>query len=116
LTPAFFASNRHIALVLTDFSGLKISMIHVGEAYGRNPTLVVSIQGSHIRKGCLSSKTATNFASHSVASYWDTDFIEISNRLTVNIVTPESVKGLKRISRKTVNRCIRKYLLVSVPE
>ena len=91
-------------------------MIHVAGAFGRNLTLIVSIQGSHIRKGCLSSKTASSFASHSVASYWDTDFIEISNRLTVNIVTPESVKGLKRISRKTVNRCIRKYLLVSVPE
>ncbi len=116
MTPAFFASNRRIALVLKDFSGPKISMIHVAGACERNPTLVVSIQGSHIRKGCLSSTTATSFASDSVASYWDTDFIEISNRLTVNIVTPESVEGSKRISRKTVNRCIRKYLLASVRE
>ena len=82
----------------------------------RSLTLIVNILGSHIRRGCLSSKITTSFASHSVANYWDTNFIEISNRSTVNIVTPESVEGLKRISRKTVNHCIKKYLLISAPE
>ena len=67
-------------------------MIHVEGAFGRNPTLVVSIQGSHIRKGCLSSMTATSFASHSIASYWDTNFIVISIQSTVNTITLESVE------------------------
>ena len=85
-------------------------------AYVRSLTLVVSIQGSHIGRGCLSSKITTSFASHSIASYWDTNFIEISIQSTVNTITPESVKGSKRISRKTVNRCIKKYLLISAQE
>ena len=58
-------------------------------AYGRSLTLIVSTQGSHIRRGCLSSKITISFASHSIASYWDTNFIEISIRSTVNTITPE---------------------------
>jgi hypothetical protein len=86
-------------------------------AYGRNLTLVISIQDSHIRRGYLSSPITTiSFASYSTASYWDTNFIEISIRLTVNIATPGLVKGLKRISKKTTNRYIKKYLLVSAPQ
>ena len=83
-------------------------------AYGRNLTLVISIQDSHIRRGYLSSPIAAiSFASHSTTSYWDTDFIEISIRLTVNIATPGSFEDLKRISRKTADRYIKKYLLAS---
>jgi hypothetical protein len=86
-------------------------------AYGRNLTLVVSIQDNHIRRGYLSSPIITiSFASYSIASYWDTNFIEISIRLTANIATLGSVKGLKKISRKTANRYIKKYLLVSAPQ
>jgi hypothetical protein len=82
----------------------------------RSLTLIVNILGSHIRRGCLSSKITTSFASHFIASYWDTNFIEISIRSTVNTITPESVKGSKRISRKTVNRCIKKYPLILAQE
>ena len=76
----------------------------------RSLTLVVNILGSHIRRGCLSSKITTSFASHSIASYWDTNFMEISIRSTVNTITPKSVEGSKKISRKTTSRCIKKYL------
>ena len=82
----------------------------------RSLTLVASIRGSHIRKGCLSSKITTSFASHSIASYWDTNFIEISIRSTVNTITLESVEGSMRISRRTVNRYIKKYHLISARE
>ena len=88
-------------------------MSHVGVAYERNLTLVVNIQDSHTRKGCLSSTITTSFGSHSIASYQGTNSIEISILLTANIIAPESIEDLKRISRKTTSRCIKKYLLIS---